>query len=695
MTMQGGRGKFESDVIRSVTDFVKVSEDKTSAIRKKWRENYQMVTEGSPLSEKMEWQTKLTVNRLANSARVMQGNMVNVLVNAPDWWELEPKSNHNRQSLLLKSAFEKAVNYYLDAARFKRHAGTFFLCSLISHGAMYIGWKKRLVQNPAYVLDKTEKERRKIELRLAKNVANPHLEDPDMSPDALEEKLADAADELVALATGGEKPKKKIPPYIQVGCLDLKDINHEEIFWDTNCQYMEDSERKAFHWHSHLHELNHLAKLGFLSRERVDRITKGNPGESRRALHEARYRKQQPSPADDSNLIKLTYYYGPLIVDDEIKRERFWALIANDSVLLQWGEYPYWEPPGRFTPIINTSVRQVPYRATGEGFGDHATQLQKVYDSNWQLACDAWRFGMAGVNVVDYQNLIDKSQLSEGVYPGMTVHVRGEPTKAFQRISFVSGIENQNHPVQTMLEQAIDAATGVNELMLGGSNPYSRTSAAETNARLQAGQQNVNTIALDIEQNFIIPALQTVFARTLEFGLPELNTNPELGNLFTDEEKMELQNLNALSRVEILSQWYNFKVKGFSVSQNKDEIAKRDNETMAIINSGGPLSQLINLTEFIKEHFRNLGYKDPDRFLIVSDSPFEMVMAANKLLMKNIWVEPSPNDDQELWLKLQEPLAMNPMATQSLQQHVMLRKQFVQQMQQGAAPPQPNGAMVQ
>ena len=680
--------KREHKIVTAICEIRDGVDQETILIKNRWRDNYDMFVHGSRNEDKEEWQTAFSVNKFQTSIRAAQGRLVNILVNTPDWYELCPRSYYNQQADVLQAPFQKILDYYLSSAKFKRHAATFFLCSLISSGAMHIGWKQRMVQNPEWILDKTEKERRKIQMRLARKVTNPQIDDESIAGEELEAKLLADVDEVMAEAQGKEPSQKKIDPYVQIGCLDLFDVNHERQFWDPNIQYMEDSMWRMFEYDVNLWELNHAVKMGFLDADKVAKIGPQKDTTARASTQNIRYKNTLSNRKGKKNLVKLTVYYGPLIINDKIQHDRYFAIIANDTTLLKDGEYPYWEPPGHHTPIITAAVRQIPYRATGAGIGDNAVELQKIYDSNWQLVCDTFRFGIAGINVVNYQNLVDKSQLMEGIYPGMTLEVRGDPKESFQHIELTSNVENQSHPVQNMLEQAIDSLTGINELMTGGSNPYSRTAAAETNARLDAGNTNVNIIALDLEQHFLIPALEKIFARVLQFGIPEINSNPELRSLLDEQEIYEINKLSSQSRMEILNQWYTFKIKGFSSAQDKTAAAQRDNELLQIINSGGPLSQLINLPEYMKQYFKNRDIKDPDKLLLVNNSPLEQVTAENKALLSGHLVLISPNDDHEFHMQMQGPIAQSPFATPEMQQHFMMHQQAAQQMQMAQQPPE-------
>jgi hypothetical protein len=673
----------EKEITSSIRDLVDSCDQQVSLIKSRWRENYDMFVYGTQNSEKEEWQTNFSVNKLNTSTRAAAGRLVNILVNTPDWYELCPSGYANQQAELLAPTFKKMLDYYLDSAKFKRHAGTFFLCSLISQGAMYVGWKNRMVQNPAYLLEQTKTMFQEEQQRMAKNVVNPQVE-PALNGADMEQKLLASIDEFVAEAQGLPAEKPQLPPYVQIGCLDLKDINHEKLFWDPNVMYMEDSVWKAFKYTVNRWELERDADLGYFSKQKVSRV--GDNGDSSAKLNNDRLRYGNTIDAARSrtDIVELLVYTGPLIVDGKVEKDRYFCVIANDSIILKDGDYPFWEPPGHHTPITATAVRQIPYRATGAGIGDNAVMLQKIYDSNWQLVCDTFRFGIAGINVVNHSNLVDKTQLKEGIYPGMTLEVRGDPKENFQHVNLTSNLENQASPVQSMLEGAIDQLTGINELMVGGSNQFSRTAAAETNARLEAGNANVNTIALDLEQNFLIPVLEKCFARVLQFGFQELQSNPELQSLFSPDEMNELNQLAADSRFDVMNMWYRFKVKGFSYSNDQDAQLKRMNELLSIANGGGPLGQLMNLPEFMKEYFKAMGIKEPDRLLIVTQSPLQQVTAENQALMTGHMVMPAQNDDHQFHMEQQGALAQSPYATPEMQQHLQMHQQFMMMAEQAA-----------
>lgn len=680
--MRNRRSDAESKEVSAIVQLLDDCAEQTNPIRQKFKESFDMFVNGSQFRDKQDWQVNFSINKFQSSIRVAQGELMATLVNQPDWWQLKPRSSRNSRAEMLRRPLAAITGYYIKASNFKRHAGDFILNSLISMGNLYIGWKEELVQNPRYVLMKTEEERRKAQAKLAKYVENPQETD-EPTGDELEESLTGAMDALVALATGEEEPEtpqEKIKPYIQIGKLDFQDPNPERVYWDPNVAYMEDSAWKAFEYEVHLHELYQAAKFGAFSKSKVDDIPSQMPRESE-AYFNLRYKATLPQQTNRPfNKVLLTLYMGPLIIGNEVKKDRVFYLIANRSKILKKIEYPFWEPPGHKTAIINAAVKRIPGRPTGAGIGDSAIAIQKVYDSNWQLICDTFRFGIAGINIVDYQQLVDKSALKEGIEPGKTIQVRGDPKKVFHREQLTANLENQVSPVQETLRLAIDDLIGLNSMFSGAPNLRSRTTAKETEAQLQGAQRTVNTIALDLEENFIKPALEKIFARVLQFGLSEAQNNPELRQLLSEAELKEIMALNDADKMEILQTFYEFEIKGFSARQDRDDKLARMNEVLTIINSGGPLSMLVDLPRFLELWAELMELKD-DGLLVMKNSPMDLIAAENTSLMNGHMVIPSPNDDDELHMKLQGPLAMAPYATPEMQQHLAMHQEQMMQKQ--------------
>lgn len=686
--------KRDAKIVDAVLRMMKDCDSQAPSIKAKWRENFDMFVNGSNFQNKKDWQSRFTTMKLSASIRQAQAMLVNTLIQNPRWWILDPRNPEDPRSVRLGKILKKVVAHYMEEAKFTRHAGTFFLNALVSMGSLYIGWRLKTIQNPEYILEMTKEAEKKEKARLARHVANPQATDDLLDPENIESSLAEALSDFEAEATGDAAPSQPKPKkYIEIGALDFQDPLHELVWWDNSVAYMEDATWKAFEYDVPLYVLRHMGKLGFFPKSKVKKIgpKKLDPEEARRKREYANLTSQLA----DNEVASLLIYQGPLVIDGEIEEDDFFCVIANRAVVLKSGPNPYWEPHGHGSAMINASVRQIPHRATGAGIGDNANIIQKTYDSNLQLVCDQFRFALPGLNIINWTSVVDQSALQEGLEPGKLIEVRDDPSKVFRHENLTANLENQVQPINEILRQSIDEATGLSDLLLGGGNLRSRTTAAETNARLNSGQRTVSIIALDLEQNFLLPALQKIFARVLQFGIPEIPNNPRLRAILTEDEQAELMSLDAGDRMDILNNYYQFKIQGFSGIQASDEKLARVNEILGIINSAptGPVAAQVDVTSVVKLWTRLTGLGD-DEMLLKKDNPLEVINAENTALLAGHDVSVNQDDDDQMHMQYHQAAMGTAQPTQQLMIHLqmhqqqMMQKQMLQQQQQQRQLPQ-------
>lgn len=683
----------EARIVSAILEQIGRCDASADAIKKQWRSNYSMFVHGSVFKEKAPWMVDFSTMDLPHTIRTVQGELVNILIQNPRWWDLQPRSEHNPQAEVLRRPLKKLMDYYMKDAKFTRHAGTFILNSLISMGSLAIGWKFKTIINPEYTLWVAKEQLKKEQARLSTKVANPATEDENLTPDGIEAAIEKALSDLPEIAAGGNPTPDPAPQqYIQVGALDLQNPNHELIWWDEAATYMEESNWKAFETECPRYELNRLAKLGYLSRKKVRDIP-AREVDSGYARRRAEY-KGLTGRKPKEDLVQLLVYEGPLIVDDEVVEEAYRCVIANRKVLLKGAPYAYWEPNGKNTSLINAAIREIPGRVTGAGIGDNAIKLQRTLDSNLHIMCDQMRKAMTGIDVVDRNAVVDSGSLDEGLEPGKPFYVRGKVGEAFQHVSLSSGLELGDPPVNGHIKNAIANATGINPLMMGEPNPKGRTPAAETQARLGAGGRTVNLVALDLEQNFLLPALEKIFARVLQFGVAEIGRNPQLRAVFAEDELMELGALNEQQRMDILQNYYSFKVNGFSGIQGDDDKLKRVIDIMTMVNQNpqGPIAQNIDSVAVVKLFAKLQGLEDEDT-LLQKNSPISIITAENVTLLSGHMIVPSPNDDDQMHLQFHQGAAMSGNVTQELLDHIEFHVQQGQQKEaaQAAAQAQQGG----
>lgn len=692
--------KKREKVVNSIVSLAEGVEEETQTIRKKWRDNHEMFEHGTKFYDKQSWQSSFSINKLGASIRAAQARLRRILIANSDWYDLDPVNPDDPIAADLALPLKKLLNYYLEASNFKRYASTFILQTLVSMGCMYVGWKKRTIRNPEWVSKNAEAMRRRMAEQAAKSglVDNVDVSEP-LSEDEMEERVNRAIqalqEDLQAAPTEAED--EDIPPYIQIGGLDLHIPIAENVGWDTGVNYLEDSELQYYRTTMRVHQLKQWAKLGLFDKKAVDALIEERAHKSDRSyLIDRTYRaKFHQSSKIDSQEVELLVYFGPLISEDKVEEECIACVIGNESHLLAYDDYPFWEPSDQKGPLVMAAAREIPHRAVGAGIGDTAVNLQRALDANYTLINDSMRFGVVGVTAVNTHAIVDKTFLEEGIEPGAILETRENPKDVVQHINLTSNIENQAKPVQLAIEQGIEDLTGVSALLTGGNNLRSRTTAAEVQARQSGSEGQVDSVALDIEQQFLGPVLQKVFARVLQFGIQEIRRNPEIRNVLTEDEIARLSTLSVEDRVNLLYNFYKFKVKGFSHQDDKVQRMQRMNEVLQIANSGGPMSEIFPWTDFLKRYLRENDMDDISEKIDVN-TEVALLQSENQLLLANQQVEPVEGQDHQRHMQSHQTASvgnMTPAMQQHLQMHqelMQLEQQLQQQQQQlaqaGAAP---------
>ena len=669
----------DEEKVSFVTQWITKHNEETNLIKNKWIDNFAQFTDGSIFHEKQEWQSNFSLGKYEARIRSASGRSREVILTAADFYDFVPQNPDNELAEMLAPIFKKLQDYYLNKAGWKRRASTFLLSSYIAMGSMSVSWKNCLVRNPKWTTIKTKPEMVKEQQGIADQIENPQLSivDEVVIRDSMEQSFNDFSE----LISGEEvaNPDEDVKPWLQVGCLDLQVINPTDRYWDTNAQYLEESAQGAYKTRIRLWQLRDLADKGFFEKKKVNELTTGQIQEHTRTRN---FRFKNLTSDTNSDVVELTIYFGPLILDGKIKKEAWGCVIANNATLIkEWDEYPYWEPPQhKLTPFVDSAVKEVPFRATGAGAGDNAVQMSRELDANMNLANDQMRFNTIGITGVDYSKLVDRGILETGIEPGKIIETMGDPSKVFSHISLTSNIENQFTPTNQILQQSIDEQMGISEVDLGGQTQRSRVTAAETQTRAAGTQRNVSNIAIDLELTFIIPFLEKVFARVLQFAIPTITTNPEIQEVLTEEEINIIAKLDERERLGILNNFYRFKIKGFSSEVDKSSKIDDFNDALAIVNSSGPIAQMVNLAPLAKQAFEAIGFENVDDFFI-PDTPLGKITLENQLLLEDRSVEVQEDDDHELHMQSHILLLNSPSATQALQEHVQAHQQIFEQIQ--------------
>lgn len=674
----------DTETIAAVQSLITTSQNKTLDVRAKWLENFEMFCHGTRALEKRDWQADFSVNEFGTAIRRSAGNIRSNFLRRPNWFLMK---SLNPEVDKYKPALEKAMRFHLERAGFRRVANTALLCSAINMSCTRVGWRLEKVKNPRLVIKETRKTIDSFNKAVAGDVDNPQVSssaldllttDPARLTEIMEAGFEDFQN--IALKQESKVVKEKIPNFIQRGVLDLTPINVENLYWDSEVNYMDQCTWQAVEDYVPLWKLKEMEKLGIYSNVSKISMNSAAPDLARKIIFDQVYKGHNPAfVGPGKGLVKVTEYFGHLIVNDEIK-EHFWHLVyANDSVILKSQMNPFWGD-GYQLPFVTGSVHEVPFRPTGQGIGDNAVKLQKALDSNYHLITDQMRLGLVGLNVINKGKMTDTSQLMDGIGPGEFLTVTDDPDKVFKHYNLTSNVENQAFPINEILRQGIQKVTGMSDAMIGAPAARSRTSATEVNQQVSGGELNLFNIAEDLEINILLPMLDKTFARVLQYGLQDLN-DPSFKSIFTQNELAELTALDEESRYNTLANYFQFEINGFTNDSTRMEEIKRLTDLLTIYNKPGPLASVIRGEKVVRELVNRFEFRDPEEY-VNSDNELSRIDAENRLLMLNQQVEVMPNDNHKQHMEMQQNLAtMTQAQLNHLQQHQMYLAQIEQTRQ--------------
>ncbi len=672
------RAETDTESIQSVLSLIKSNQQKTLSIRAKWLENFQMFVEGSRALEKKDWQADFSVNEFGNAIRNAAGNVRSNFLRRPNWFLMKALTNDADK---YKPALEKAMRFHLQRANFRQVANTSLLCASINMSVLRVGWKIENVKNPKLIIKETQEEIKDFNRRMVgqvENIQQPAIDFLTEDPDKLLEVLEGSYTDFQNYATSKKKiVKTKIPEFIQRGVLELTPINAENFYWDADINYMNNCSWQATEDYVPLWKLKELEKLGVYKNVASIGAGKEAPDLTKKAIYDQVYKGTSAfATGTRKGLVKVTEYFGHLIIDDEI-REYYWHLVfANDSVVLLSKMNPFWGD-GYELPYIVGSAHEIPFRPTGQGIGDNATKLQKAFDSNLHLLVDQMRLGIVGLNIVNKAKLADPSQLLEGVGPGEFLETTDDPEKVFKHVNLTSNVENQVFPANEILRAGIQKVIGMSDVSQGSPAPRSRTSATEITQMVSGGDLHLFNVAEDLEINILLPMLEKSFARILQYGLSDL-TDPTFQTIFDPNEIAELKSMSEEDRYNTLANYFQFEINGFTNDSRRMEEIQRLTELLDIYNKPGPLSSVIRGEKVVKELVNRFEFRDPEAY-INDDNELNRIDAENRLLMLNQQVQVMPNDNHQQHIQLQSQL---PNVTQAQMAHVQQHQMYLAQIQQ-------------
>jgi len=407
-------------------------------------------------------------------------------------------------------------------------------------------------------------------------------------------------------------------------------------------------------------------------------------------------------PSQTASLVKLTEYYGPIIIDDEVVEEHGHVVIANDTEVLQYSAMTNWDNK---PPYIAFSPISFPLRPEGTGLIEMVRAINQGINKIANLSIDTLIFRLLPVFEVMPDVYENKEDFDTGLFPGKIFRRNDmfKDTAGIRPIPFedVSGGAVQ---VSAQLDRSHQEGSMVSEIQQALPRYRGVQTATEIEAK-QANQESFfGAMASDVEARAIKPLVEKALDLLMQFIAT--SSDPRIPTILGVGAK-ELASMSREKIFELVQGDYDVKVGGITEQLDKANTLQNLVQFMNIVGQNPqawmPYINQDQLLRRIVESFRPT-IRDIDNIVTdpgTAEARRAAMVAEEQLMPQVVGMVPqliqSQNTTQQavadIGLKLQEmefqKLEADRQAALEQQRMAIQQQQLALQAQQMA--PQPPG----
>ena len=272
-------------------------------------------------------------------------------------------------------------------------------------------------------------------------------------------------------------------------------------------------------------------------------------------------------PTPDTGVVKLTEYYGPIVLDGQVKELYGHVLVANDTVTLINGKNQFWH---RKPPYCGFSPIALPFRTEGVGLVEMVRQIHKAMNRIANMGVDTLMFRLMPVFEVAPEAYENPEDFDTGMTPGKIFRrnlqypaaealkpiVFNDVSPGAAQIQAELNVSHQKGSLISQLQQAVPRYRGIQ-------------SATETQLMQDNQQSFFGAMAADIERSFLSPIV--MMAIDLIFQFVDTANDPRVASILGVEAPV----LAGMSREEVMEHVqgdYKVQVRGITGQIEKAEM---------------------------------------------------------------------------------------------------------------------------
>lgn len=512
--------------------------------------NYGMYMLKQDYSHKQEGQSKESLPKLKMAVEQTKAFFQQALADMNEWWRVVAMDGSDGANMAVRpEEIQKLTNYMLKKAKFFSHVGSSVQSALLGSLAITRVYGKT-VPKPKYIVK--EKGRGKsYTKKLLKS----------------EEKTWELCFDIIRQENYYPDPTgAKLYEVVDVFC-DLSDVKK-----DATGDYP-------------IYDI-----------EAVNLLTPWPGGVDLQEHKKAEETGQNPPANTFRPRVKLTHFLGTVIEDQtgEVCYDNTVITIANDKDLIRKpADNPYWHQK---SDIVASPLLEVANSVWHTALCDAGAMLNRSINEIYNLTLDAAMRAIYGVSQIRVNDLIDPSQVSNGIKMGTNLRVSSSlppGVKVMEQV--VTGdIPNEVPNFGNVMQQEFNASMLTSDLR-SGVTPFRQVKATEVVETSNTITSVFSGIAKNVEVNDIQPKLELAWMTTAQNW--DSISKEEFTALFGKERGEELYNLDPEDVFAATVGGVKFEVFGLTLTLGKQADFKKQQMLLATIGSSEILTE-----EFIKKY---------------------------------------------------------------------------------------------
>lgn len=261
--------------------------------------------------------------------------------------------------------------------------------------------------------------------------------------------------------------------------------------------------------------------------------------------------------------VKIHECWGTIVnaTGDIIHENVVWTIADDRIVIRQPTPNPFWH--GQL-PFLDAPFVRVPNSVWHKALMDGPTKANRALNELYNLMVDDGMNSVHGIKQIRTDWLEDESQISNGLYPGITLKINSQAPVGGKAIEVVptNGMSPETMNVYQMMSAEFSSMALTNDLRMGVM-PNRAVKATEVVEASQSITGVMTGISKVIEANYVEPILYQMWSNRLQHM--DQTYYPDLASILGDARAQEI---SAMSKEDLFAQCVDgFKFKVFGVSR--------------------------------------------------------------------------------------------------------------------------------